>query len=62
LIAPRKLALAEDLYDPKAKCAMFEVAERHELIAKRGEARVAGVALPADKSPSMQWIMALKSW
>lgn len=39
-------AVADGMRDPEARRAMLEIAERYERIAKRAEARGAGVAMP----------------
>jgi hypothetical protein len=39
--------MADQLLDPEAKRAMLEVAANYEKIAKRAEARDAGVPMPA---------------
>ena len=43
--------MADHMEDPEGKRSMFEVAERYEHIAKRSEAKLAGVTLPPDNEP-----------
>lgn len=39
-------AMAEQMDDPEMKRAMLDVAEKYEMVAKRAEARDAGVEMP----------------
>ena len=43
--------IAEDMHDAEARRAMLAVAENYEKIAKRAEAKGAGVTLPPSKLP-----------